>query len=214
MNFSEIFIRRPVLSTVVSLLILLLGAQGILNMSIRQYPEIEETVITVSTVFTGASPDLIQGFVTTPIAKAVAAAEGVDYVTSKSSLGASTVSVHMQLNSDPDKALTEVIAKVQQVRSQLPEEVEDPVIQKGTGQSFAIMYLSVLSDHMSPQEITEFVTRVIQPQLSIVEGVADAEILGQQTFAMRIWLDPVRLASREVTAAEVLTAIQAANFLS
>lgn len=214
MSFSEIFIRRPVLSTVVSLLILLLGAQGILNMSIRQYPKIEETVITVSTVFPGAGSDLVQGFITTPIAKAVAAAEGVDYVTSKSSLGVSTVTVNMRLNSNPDKALTEVIAKVQQVRGQLPSEAKDPVIQKGTGRSFAIMYLSVLSDRMSPQEITEFVSRVIQPQLSIVDGVANAEIIGNQTFAMRIWIDPVRLASRGVTAPDVLAAIQKANFLS
>ncbi|AXS38800.1 efflux RND transporter permease subunit [Breoghania sp. L-A4] len=214
MNFSEIFIRRPVLSIVVSLLILLLGAQGVLNMSVRQYPKIDETVITVSTIFPGAGADLVQGFITTPIAKAVAAAEGVDYVTSKSSLGLSTVSVNMRLNSNPDKALTEVIAKVQQVRGQLPSEAEDPVIQKGTGRSFAIMYLSVLSERMSPQQITEFVSRVIQPQLSIVDGVANAEILGNQTFAMRIWIDPVRLASRGVTAAEVLAAIQQANFLS
>lgn len=214
MNFSEIFIRRPVLSTVVSFLILLLGAQGIMNMSVRQYPKIEETVITVSTVYVGAGSELIQGFITTPIAKAVGSAEGVDYVSSSSSLGLSTVSVHMRLNTDPDKALTEVISKVQQVKSELPEEAQDPVIQKGTGQSFAIMYLSVLSDKMSPQQITEFVSRVIQPQLSIVDGVADAEVLGEQTFAMRVWLDPVKMASREVTAAEVLSAIQQANFLS
>lgn len=214
MNFSEIFIRRPVLSTVVSLLILLLGAQGIMNMNVRQYPKIEETVITITTVFVGAGPDLVQGFITTPIAKAVGAAEGVDYVTSKSSLGLSTVTVNMRLNTDPDKALTEVISKVQEVRGELPDEAEDPVIQKGTGRSFAIMYLSVLSDNMSPQQITEFVSRVIQPQLSIVDGVADAEVLGEQTFAMRIWIDPIKLASRGVTAAEVLAAIQGANFLS
>lgn len=214
MNFSELFIRRPVLSIVVSLLILLMGAQGIVNMTIRQYPKIDETVITVTTTFTGASADLIQGFITTPIAKAVASAENVDYVTSKSTLGVSTVTVNMKLNSDPDKALTEIISKVQQVRGQLPTEADDPIIQKGTGQSFAIMYLTVLSDTMSPQEITEFTSRVIQPQLSIVEGVADAQILGEQTFSMRIWIDPIKLAARNVTAAEVLAAIQSANFLS
>jgi multidrug efflux pump len=214
MNFSELFIRRPVLSIVVSLLILLMGAQGIVNMTIRQYPKIDETVITVTTTFTGASADLIQGFITTPIAKAVASAENVDYVTSKSTLGLSTVTVNMKLNSDPDKALTEIISKVQQVRGQLPTEADDPIIQKGTGQSFAIMYLTVLSDTMSPQEITEFTSRVIQPQLSIVEGVADAQILGEQTFSMRIWIDPIKLAARNVTAAEVLAAIQSANFLS
>ncbi|MXN64365.1 MMPL family transporter [Stappia sp. GBMRC 2046] len=214
MNFSEVFIRRPVLSTVVSLLILLLGLQGIFNMSIRQYPEVEETVITVTTVYPGASADLIQGFITTPVSKAVATAEGVDYVTSKSALGQSTVTVHMRLNSDPDAALTEVISKVQQVRGQLPGESEDPVIQKGTGRSFALMYLSVLSDIMSPQQMTEFITRVIEPQLSTVEGVADAQVLGGQTFAMRIWIDPVKLAARGATATDIQTAVQNANFLS
>ena len=214
MNFSELFIRRPVLSTVVSLLILLIGAQGIFSMSIRQYPKIDETVITVTTAYPGANSELIQGFITTPIAKAVASAEGVDYVSSNSVLGASTVSVHMRLNADPDASLTEVVTKVQQVRSELPTEAEDPVIQKGTGQTFALMYLSVLSERMSPQEITEYVTRVIQPQMATVEGVADAQVLGNQTFAMRVWIDPVRLAARGVTAAEVLQAIQNANFLS
>lgn len=214
MNFSELFIRRPVLSTVVSLLILLVGLQGILNMSIRQYPEVEETVITVTTVYPGAAPELIQGFITTPIAKSVSSAEGVDYVTSSSRQGASTVSVHMRLNTDPDSALTEVIAKVQQVRGQLPTEAEDPVIVKGTGQQFALMYLAIQSETMNAREITEFITRVIQPRLSTVEGVADAQILGGQEFAMRVWIDPVRLASRGVTATEVLSAIQSSNFLS
>ncbi len=125
MNFSEIFIRRPVLSTVVALMILLVGAQGILNMAIRQYPKVEETVITVSTVYAGASPDLIQGFITTPVAKAVSSAEGVDYVTSSSRQSSSQVQVHMRLNTDPNAALTEVISKVQQVRGSLPSEADD-----------------------------------------------------------------------------------------
>src|SRR5690606_29468638 len=133
MSFSELFIRRPVLSTVVSLMILLLGAQGIANMTIRQYPEVNETVITVTTVYPGASSDVIQGFITSTIAKSVSSAEGVDYVTSTSALGVSTVSVHMRLNADPDKSLTEVIAKVQQIRGQLPSDAQDPVVQKGTG---------------------------------------------------------------------------------
>ncbi|GGE97661.1 efflux RND transporter permease subunit [Stappia taiwanensis] len=214
MNFSEIFIRRPVLSTVVSLIILLVGVQGILNMTIRQYPEVEETVITVSTVYPGASADLIQGFITTPVAKAVATAEGVDYVSSKSTLGMSTVTVQMRLNTSPDAALTEVISKVQQIRGQLPREAEDPVIQKGTGNTFALMYLSVLSDIMSPQQMTEFISRVIEPQLSTVEGVADAQVLGGQTFAMRIWIDPIKLAARGVTATDIQKAVQSANFLS
>ncbi|WP_119460420.1 efflux RND transporter permease subunit [Rhodospirillaceae bacterium SYSU D60014] len=214
MGFTELFIRRPVLSTVVSLLILLLGAQGMMNMSVRQYPEVDETVITVTTAYPGASANLMQGFITTPVAKAVASAEGVDYVTSKSMLGTSTVSVHMRLNTDPDKALTEVIAKTQQVRGELPEDAEDPIVQKGTGQSFALMYLAFTNDRMTPQQVTEYLTRVIQPRLSTVDGVADAQVLGGQTFAMRVWIDPIKLASRGVTAAEVAAAIRGSNFLA
>ncbi|WP_342641176.1 efflux RND transporter permease subunit [Rhodoligotrophos ferricapiens] len=214
MNFSEIFIRRPVLATVISLLLLLLGAQGILNLSIREYPEVKDTVITVTTTYPGAGAELMQGFITTPIAQAVSNAEGVDYVTSQSRPSVSTVSVYMRLNTDPDKALTEVISRVQQVRSQLPSESEDPIINKGTGQQFALMYLAFSSPEMSPPQITEFLTRVIQPRLSTIDGVGEAQILGEQTFAMRIWLDPVLLASRDVTAADVVTAIQGANFLS
>jgi multidrug efflux pump len=214
MGFSELFIRRLVLTTVVALLILLLGGQGILNMSIRQYPKVDETVITVTTTYTGASSDLIQGFITTPIAAAVSSAEGVDYITSTSTLSTSTVQVHMRLNTNPDKALTEVIAKVQQVRNQLPPDAFDPVIQKGTGQTFALMYLAVLSDQMSPPQISEYLTRVIQPRLSTIDGVADAQILGAQIFSMRVWLDPVLMAGRGVTASDVLAAINGSNFLS
>lgn len=214
MSFSELFIRRPVLATVVSLMILLLGAQGILSMSIRQYPKVDETVVTVTTIYPGASADVIQGFITSTIAKSVSSAEGVDYVTSKSSLGVSTVSVYMRLNTDPDKALTEVIAKVQQVRGQLPDEAEDPVIQKGTGFQFALMYLAARSETMNPQQLTDYLIRVIQPRFATVDGVANAEILGAQEFAMRVWIDPVALASRGVTATDVMTAIKGSNFLS
>ena len=214
MGFSERFIRRPVLSTVLGLMILLLGAQGITNMSIRQYPKVDETVITVTTVYPGASADVVQGFITSTIEKAVSSAEGVDYVTSKSSVSTSTVSVHMRLNANPDKSLTEVIAKVQQVRGKLPSDAQDPVIQKGTGFEFALMYLAARSDTMNPQQLTDYLTRVIQPRFATVPGVANAQILGAQEFAMRIWLDPVAMAARKVTATDVLGAIKAANFLS
>ncbi len=214
MGFSELFIRRPVLSTVVSLMILLLGAQGILSMSVRQYPKVDETVITVTTAYPGASADVIQGFITSTITKSVSAAEGVDYVTSSSALGLSTVSVHMRLNTDPDKALTEVIAKVQQVRGNLPTEAKDPVIQKGTGFSFALMYLAARSDTMNAQQLTDYLIRVIQPRFATVNGVANADVLGAQEFAMRVWLDPMAMASRQVTATDVLSAITSSNFLS
>lgn len=214
MSFSDIFIRRPVLSIVVALLIILLGLQGIFNLSVRQYPEVDETVITVTTTYPGASAELIQGFITSPIAKAVATTENVDYVTSKSSQSISIVTVQMKLGANPDAALTEVISKVNQVRGDLPNESEDPVITKGTGQSFATMYLAVQNPNMSNEQITEYIDRVIRPRMSTIEGVADAQILGGQEFSMRVWVDPIRMAARNVTASEVLAAIKASNFLS
>jgi multidrug efflux pump len=214
MSFTELFIRRPVLSMVVSLLILLLGAQGLMSLQVRQYPEVEETTITITTTYTGASADLMQGFISTPIAKSVASAEGVDYVTSQSRLGLSTVSVRMRLNTDPNAALTEVTAKVQQVRAQLPTDAEDPVIVKGTGQTFALMYITFASTEMNPEQVSEFLTRVVQPRFATLEGVGNAEILGGRDFSMRVWIDPVRLAARGVTAGDVVTAIRASNFLA
>lgn len=214
MSFTELFIRRPVLSMVVSLLILLLGAQGLMSLQVRQYPEVEETTITITTAYPGASADLIQGFISTPIAKSVSSAEGVDYVTTQSRLGVSTVSVRMRLNTDPNAALTEVTSKVQQVRSQLPQESEDPVIMKGTGQTFALMYITFASTEMNPEQVSEFLTRVVQPRFATLEGVGNAEILGGRDFAMRVWIDPVRLAARGVTAGDVVQAIGANNFLA
>ncbi|MGO4570400.1 efflux RND transporter permease subunit [Microvirga sp. 2TAF3] len=214
MSFTELFIRRPVLSMVVSLLILLLGAQGLMSLQVRQYPEVEETTITITTTYTGASADLMQGFISTPIAKAVSSAEGVDYVTSQSRLGLSTVSVRMRLNTDPNAALTEVTAKVQTVRAQLPTDAEDPVIMKGTGQTFALMYLTFASSEMNPEQVSEFLTRVVQPRFATLEGVGSADILGGRDFSMRIWIDPVRLAARGVTAGDVVTAVRASNFLA
>jgi len=214
MSFTELFIRRPVLSMVVSLLILLLGAQGLMSLQVRQYPEVEETTITITTTYTGASADLMQGFISTPIAKSVSSAEGVDYVTSQSRLGLSTVSVRMRLNTDPNAALTEVTAKVQQVRAQLPTDAEDPVIVKGTGQTFALMYITFASSEMSPEQVSEFLIRVVQPRFATLEGVGNAEILGGRDFSMRVWVDPVRLAARGVTAGDVVAAIRASNFLA
>lgn len=214
MSFSDIFIRRPVLSTVVALMIILLGALGISNLSVREYPKVDETVITITTAYPGANADLIQGFISSPIAQAVATTENIDYVSSSSSPSTSVVTVHMRLGASPDAALTEVISKVNQVRGELPEEAKDPVILKGTGESFATMYLAAQNPNMTNEQITEYLERVIQPRLSTVPGVAEAQILGGQTYAMRIWLDPVKLAARNITAAEVLGAINSSNFLS
>jgi multidrug efflux pump len=213
-NISSTFIQRPVLSTVLGALILLLGFQGLFSLSVRQYPEVDETVITISTVYPGASADLIQGFITAPIARAVATTENIDYVTSSSRPSSSTVTVQMQLGADPDIALTEVLSKVQQVQGELPAESEDPVIQKGTGQQFAIMYLAAQNPSMTPEQLTEYLERVIRPRMSTIEGVAETQILGAANYSMRVWIDPIRLAARGVTASEVAQAINASNFLS
>ncbi|MER9965872.1 efflux RND transporter permease subunit [Mesorhizobium sp. M0060] len=214
MSFSDIFIRRPVLSTVLALMILLLGFQGIFNLSIRQYPEVEETAITITTAYPGASADLIQGFISAPIARAVASTENIDYVTSASRPSSSTVTVQMKLGSNPDVALNEVLSKVQGVRGDLPDEAKDPVIIKGTGQQFAMMYISMQNPNMTREQLTEYIERVVRPRMSTVEGVADVQIFGAADYSMRVWIDPIKLAARGVTAAEVLTAINESNFLS
>jgi multidrug efflux pump len=212
MVFTDIFIKRPVLSVVVSLLILLIGLNAAMNLPIRQYPKLSNTVITVTTSYPGASPDLMQGFITTPIEQAVASAEGIDYITSSSVQGTSTISVYVKLNVDPNAALTEVLSKVNSVKYLIPKESNDPVITKSTGQTTAVMYLGFSSTELSGSAISDYLTRVVQPVLSTVDGVASADILGGQTFAMRIWLDPARMAGRGVSAGDVAAAIQANNF--
>jgi multidrug efflux pump len=214
MNLSELFIRRPVLSTVLAAFMLLSGFYGIFNLAIREYPEVEETVVTVTTIYQGAPPDLIQGFITAPLAAAVATTENIDYVTSQSNPSVSIIQVHMKLGSNPDVALTEVLAKVQQVRSQLPDGAEDPSIVKGTGQQFALMYLAAQNPNMNAEQLTEYIDRVIRPRMSTIPGVAEIEIIGAANYSMRIWLDPRALAARGVTAAEVLQAVSNSNFLS
>lgn len=214
MSPSTRFIQRPVLSTVVGLLILLLGLQGLMNLQVREYPEVEETVITITTVYPGAAPDLIQGFITAPISAAVATTENVDYVTSASRPSASVVTVNMRLGSNPDVALTEVMSKVQQVRSQLPSDAKDPTIVKGTGMTFATMYMAMQNPNMTSEQVTEYIERVIRPRMSTIPGVAEIQVLGGAEYAMRVWIDPIRLAGRGVTAAEVLGAINNANFLA
>src|SRR3954454_10598410 len=212
MKFTDIFIRRPVLALVVSLLILLIGLKCLLGLQIRQYPRLYNTTITVTTTYPGASPDLIQGFITTPIEQAVASAEGIDYLTSDSIQGTSTVTAYIKLNYAPSQALTDVMAKVQQVKYLMPQAAQDPVILKSTGQTTAVMYIGFSSAELSSAAISDYLTRVVQPLLSTVDGVASADILGGQTFAMRLWLDPARMAARGVSASDVAVAIAANNF--
>jgi multidrug efflux pump len=214
MSFTDIFVRRPVLALVVSLLILLIGLRAMLALPIRQYPKLSNTTITVTTLYPGASPELMQGFITTPIEQAVATADGVDYLTSNSIQGTSTVTAYIRLNYDPDKALTEVMAKVQQVKYLIPGGAQDPVITKSTGQTTDVMYIGFASSQLSSAAISDYLTRVVQPLLVTVPGVASADILGGQTFAMRVWLDPARMAARGISASDVAAAIQANNYQS
>src|ERR1700720_2142617 len=214
MKFTDIFIRRPVLALVVSLLILLIGLKAMLGLQIRQYPRLYNTTITVTTTYPGASPDLIQGFITTPIEQAVATAEGIDYLTSNSIQGTSTVTAYIRLNYEPSQALTDVMAKVQQVKYLIPSAAQDPVILKTTGQTPAVMYIGFASPELSSAAISDYLTRVVQPLLATVDGVASADILGGQTFAMRLWLDPARMAARGISASDVAAAIRANNFQS
>jgi multidrug efflux pump len=214
MSFTDIFIRRPVLALVVSLLILLIGLRAMLGLPIRQYPKLSNTTITITTIYPGASPNLMQGFITTPIAQAVATAEGIDYLISSSVQGTSTITAYILLNYDPDKALTEVMAKVQQVKYLLPTGSQDPIIVKATGQTTAVMYIGFSSNEISSAAISDYLIRVVQPLLDTVDGVASADILGGQTFAMRLWLDPVRMAAHGISADDIAAAIQANNYQS
>src|SRR5215813_2050358 len=214
MSFTDIFIRRPVLALVVSLLILLIGLKAMTGLQIRQYPKLSNTTITVTTIYPGASPDLMQGFITTPISQAVATAEGIDYLTSTSIQGTSTVIAYIRLNYDPSQAMTDIMAKVQQVKYQLPRESQDPIITKSTGQTTAVMYIGFASPELSSAAISDYLTRVVQPLIATVDGVASADILGGQTFAMRLWLDPARMAARGISANDVALAIRTNNYQS
>ena len=214
MKFTDLFVRRPVLATVVSLLILLLGVRAWQELEIQQFPDVENTQISINTFYPGASANLIQGFITSPIQQAVSAVEGIDYITSTSQQSTSTVTVHLQLNYDRNAALTEIMAKVNEVRGQLPPAAESPIIQSSDTRGAAIMYISFYSEVMTEQQVTDYLVRVVQPKLQVLEGVSQAEILGARTFAMRIWLDPVRLAAHHVTPADVAQALQVNNYLA
>lgn len=214
MKFTDLFIKRPVLAMVVSLLILLFGINSIYKMQIRQYPRMDNTVITIVTAYPGADSDLIGGFITSPLENAVASAEGIDYMTSSSIQGLSTITLTIKLNFDPQIAFTDVMSKVQQTINQLPKEAQQPVILKTSDSSTALMYISLDSTEMTPQQITDYATRVVQPQLQTVEGVAKADILGGATYSMRIFLNPVKMAALNVTPADVSAVLASNNFLT
>jgi multidrug efflux pump len=214
MKFTDLFIKRPVLATVVNLLILLIGWRSIDLLNVRQYPVSNSAIVTVTTVYTGASADLIQGFITSPLEKQIASADGIDYLESSSLPSASVITVHLRLNYDSNAALTQITSKVNKVRNQLPSDAFDPVIDVQVGQSTASMYLSFYSDQLEANQITDYLTRVVQPRLASVNGVQSAQLLGGRTFAMRIWLKPDRLAAYGLSPAQVRQALAANNSLA
>src|SRR5881396_3233538 len=215
MKFTDLFVKRPVLAIVVNLVILIAGLQAVRSLSVRQYPRSDIAVVTVSTVYVGANADLVRGFITTPLERVIASADGIDYMESTSAQGLSTITVHLKLNYDTNAALTQVQAKVAQVRNDLPPEAEAPIIELQTADTeFAAMYIGFSSADLDQNQITDYLTRVVQPKLSAVSGVQRADILGNRTFAMRIWLKPDQMAARGVSPSDVHDALSKNNYLS
>jgi multidrug efflux pump len=215
MHFTDLFIRRPVLALVISLVIIIAGLQAIRSLNVRQFPISENSAVTVTTVYVGASAELVRGFITTPLERAIAAADGIDYIESQSAQGVSTITVRLKLNYDATRALAEISSKVDQVRRDLPPEAEVPIINVESADSrFAAAYLSFTSTALKQNEITDYLVRVVQPRLSAVEGVQRADILGARTFAMRIWLKPDRMAAYNISPAQVRQALAANNYLA
>ena len=215
MKFTDLFVRRPVLAMVVNLVILIAGLQAVRSLSVRQYPRSDISVIQVTTVYVGASADLVRGFITTPLERVIASADGIDYMESNSAQGLSTISVHLKLNYDTNAALTQIQAKVAQVKNDLPPESQVPVIDLQTADTqFAAMYLGFAAKDLDENQITDYLTRVVQPKLSAVSGVQRADILGNRTFAMRIWLKPDEMAARGVSPSDVRDALSKNNYLS
>ena len=215
MKFTDLFVKRPVLAIVVNLVILIAGLQSIRALSVRQYPRSDIAVVRVTTAYIGANADLVRGFITTPLERVIASADGIDYMESSSAQAISTIIVHLRLNYDTNAALTQIQAKVAQVRNDLPPEAEAPKIELETAdQQFAAIYLGFSSADLDPNQITDYLTRVVQPKLSAISGVQRADILGARTFAMRIWLKPDRMAAHGISPSAVREALARNNYLS
>ncbi len=214
MNYTDIFIRRPVLATVISLAIFVVGLRAIVSMPVLQYPRTENAVVTVSTTYYGADADVIAGFITTPLETAIAQANGIDYMTSTSTTSLSTITATLRLNYDPNKSLTEISTKVASVKNSLPPEAQASVITVEVGETIDAMYLGFNSKVLAPNNITDYLARVVQPKLQAVEGVQTAELLGAQNFALRAWLDPQKLAAYNLTAADINYALAQNNYIS
>ncbi len=214
MNVFERFIERPVQATVVGLVILLLGIQALARLTVREYPKTTNATITVITPYIGANAELVRGFITTPLEQAIATAEGIDYLQSSSTPGASTITARLELNYDPNEAVAEILTKIQQVQNQLPPEAENSVVTVSSGQDRAAMYLAFYSDEIGTGRITDYLSRAVRPRLETVSGVQQAQVFGAQTIAMRVWLDPQRLAALKFTPSEVRASIRSSNFLA
>lgn len=214
MRFTDIFIRRPVLAASISFLLLLLGFNALNSMQVREYPKMTNTVVTVSTSYYGADANLIQGFITQPLEQALAQADNVDFMTSESFLGTSKISVYMKLNTDPNGALADILAKVNSVRSQLPKEAEDPSVEMSTGSQTSVLYISFFSDQINSSQLTDYLERVVKPQLFTIDGVAKVNLYGGIKYAMRIWLDPARMGAFNLSSSDVMQVLQANNYQS
>ncbi len=214
MRFTDVFIKRPVLAVSISFLIALLGLQAVFKMQVSEYPEMTNTVITVSTSYYGASADLIQGFITQPLEQAVAQADNIDYMTSQSVLGTSKITVNMKLNTDPNAALSDVLAKTNSVRSQLPKEAEDPTVTMSTGSTTAVLYIGFTSHELDSSQITDYLQRVTNPQLYSINGISSIDLYGGMKYALRVWLDPAKMAAFNLTATDVMGVLSANNYQS
>ena len=215
MRFTDLFVKRPVLAIVVNLVILIAGLQSIRSLSVRQYPRSDIAIVRVSTAYVGANADLVRGFITTPLERVIASADGIDYMESTSAQSISTITVHLKLNYDTNAALTQIQSKVAQVRNDLPPEAEAPIIELETADNqFAAMYLGFSSENLDQNQITDYLMRVVQPRLSAISGVQRADILGDRTFAMRIWLKPERMAAHGISPSTVREALGRNNYLS
>ncbi|AKF11729.1 efflux RND transporter permease subunit [Sandaracinus amylolyticus] len=214
-GLTDVFVRRPVLAIVVNLLILVAGVQAIRSLSVRQYPRLELATVTISTVYVGASADLVRGFITTPIERAISAADGIEYIESESTQGISTIRARLRLNFPASDALADISARVNQVRNELPPEAELPTILiEPSDAQIAAMYLSFRSPILEPNQVTDYLVREVQPRLSAIDGVQRADLLGGRAFALRAWLDPQRMASLGVSPSDVSRALADENYLA
>src|SRR5438105_2627888 len=215
MTFTDVFIRRPVLALVVNLVIIIAGLQAVRSLNVRQYPKLESATVTVRTVYVGANADLVRGFITTPLERAIAASDGIDYIESQSTQGLSTISVRLKLNFNAASALSDITSRVNQVRPALPPAAAIPAINiESSGSVFASMYLGFSSSILEDNQVTDYLIRVVQPRLSAIPGVQKADILGGRTFAIRAWLKPEKMAALNVSPSQVRQALAQNNYLA